>query len=183
MDGKQTQAINFTSENTNAGEREVYPCDVNGAGYTDLALLDSIGSSDGFASSMYHDPAAGEFVYHANFKGCPSTARSFIPGIAMCSIICMTARRQGIWELYQWQLDGAFSLMAKTSIQFTDDVNSGELIAKAGPVQNGVVRLTYTGEPFDYEDEPRWQLEYAKLMELLFDGADPGESVELGMTK
>ena len=26
-------------------------------------------------------------------------------------------------------------------------------------------------------------LEYAKLMELLFDGADPGESVELGMTK
>lgn len=27
------------------------------------------------------------------------------------------------------------------------------------------------------------KLEYAKLMELLFDGADPGESVELGMTK
>ena len=40
-------------------------------GYTDLALLNSMGASDGFASYYVYDPAAG------------------------------------IWKLYQWQLDGA----------------------------------------------------------------------------
>lgn len=94
MDGKQTQAINFTSENTNAGEREVYPCDVNMDGYTDLALLNSMGASDGFASYYVYDRRRENLFIILNLKGCPSTARSFIPGIAMCSIICMTARRR-----------------------------------------------------------------------------------------
>ena len=183
MDGKQTQAINFTSENTNAGEREVYPCDVNMDGYTDLALLNSMGASDGFASYYVYDPAAGEFVYHPELERLSFYRAQFYPRNRYVLNYLHDSAATGIWELYQWQPDGAFRLIAEASIQFTDDVNSGELIAKAGPVQNGVVRLTYTGEPFDYEDEPRWQLEYAKLMELLFDGADPGESVELGMTK
>lgn len=183
MDGKQTQTINFTSENTNAGEREVYPCDVNMDGYTDLALLNSMGASDGFASYYVYDPAAGEFVYHPELERLSFYRAQFYPRNRYVLNDLHDSAATGIWELYQWQPDGAFRLIAEASIQFTDDVNSGELIAKAGPVQNGVVRLTYTGEPFDYEDEPRRQLEYAKLMELLFDGADPGESVELGMTK
>lgn len=89
-----------------------------------------------------------------NLKGCPFTARSFTPE-SLCAQLSAGRCGDGHLELYQWQLDGAFRLIAEASIQFTDDVNSGELIAKAGPVQNGVVRLTYTGEPFDYEDEPR----------------------------
>lgn len=94
MDGKQTQAINFTSENTNAGEREVYPCDVNMDGYTDLALLNSMAHPTVSLLTMSMIRRRENLFIILNLKGYPSTARSFIPGIAMCSIICMTARRR-----------------------------------------------------------------------------------------
>ena len=183
MDGNEIQTINFTAENVNEGQRETVLCDVNMDGYADLALMNSMGASDGFASYYLYEPMTGQFVHHPGLDRLSFYRAQFYPEKRYVLNYLHDSAATGIWELYQWQPDGAFRLIAEASIQFTDDVNSGELIAKAGLVQNGVVRLTYTGEPFDYEDEPRRQLEYAKLMELLFDGADPGESVELGMTK
>ena len=64
MDGQQTQVISFTTEGTNESEQEMYLTDVNMDGYPDLALLRSMGASDGFASHYVYDPAAGEFIYH-----------------------------------------------------------------------------------------------------------------------
>ena len=180
MDGEQTQTINFTTENTNEGEQEVYLCDVNMDGYTDLALLNSMGASDGFASYYVYDAAAGTFVYHPELNRLSFYRAQFYPEKRYVLNYLHDSAATGVWELYQWQLSGEFKLLAEASIQFTDDVSSGELVAKAGPAQNGVVRLTYTGEPFAYEDEARWQSEREKLMEILFDGDDPGEAVEMG---
>ncbi len=183
MDGEQTQVINFTSENANEGEQEVYPCDVNMDGYTDLALLNSMGASDGFASYYVYDSAAGEFVYHPELERLSFYRTQFYPEKRYVLNYLHDSAATGLWELYRWQMDGEFKLLAEASIQFADDGNSGELIAKAGPAQNGVVRLTYTSEPFTYEDEARWNLERGKLMEILFDGDDPGEAAEMGLTQ
>ena len=43
------------------------------------------------------------------------------------------------------------------------------------------IKISYTSEPFAYEDEARRRLEYDKLMAILFDGGDPGEAAELGL--
>ena len=43
------------------------------------------------------------------------------------------------------------------------------------------IKISYTSEPFAYEDEARWRLECDKLMAILFDGDDPGEAAELGL--
>ena len=181
MDGEQTQTINFTSENTNEGEQEVYLCDVNMDGYADLALLNSMGASDGFASYYVYDAAAGAFVYRPELNRLSFYRAQFYPQKRYVLNYLHDSAATGVWELYQWQLGGEFKLLAEASIQFTDDVNSGELAAKAGPVQNGVAQMTYTGKPFAYEDETRWNLEREKLMNILFDGDDPDEAVELGL--
>ena len=183
MDGEQTQTINFTSENTNEGEQEVYPCDVNMDGYTDLALLNSMGASDGFAAYYVYEPAAGEFVYYPELDRLSFYRAQFYPEKRYVLNYLHDGAATGIWELYQWQMNGEFKLLAEASIQFTEDVNSGELVAKAGPAQNGVVRLNYISEPFAYENEARWNSECGKLMEILFDGDDPGEAAEMGLTQ
>ena len=51
----------------------------------------------------------------------------------------------------------------------------------AGRAKNGTIKISYTSEPFAYEDEARRRLEYDKLMAILFDGDDPGEAAELGL--
>ena len=48
MDGEQRQIIHFTTEGTNEDEQEMHLTDVNMDGYPDLALLRSMGASDGF---------------------------------------------------------------------------------------------------------------------------------------
>lgn len=183
MDGEPTQTINFIAENINEGEQEVYLCDVNMDGYTDLALLNSMGASDGFAAYYVYDPAAGGFAYHPELDRLSFYRAQFYPEKRYVLNYLHDSAATGIWELYQWQLNGEFKLLAEAGIQFTDDVSSGELAAKAGIVQNGVVQLTYTSEPFAYEDEARWNLEHDKLMEILFDGDEPGEAAELGLTQ
>lgn len=183
MDGEQTQTINFTSENTNEGEQEVYLCDVNMDGYADLALLNSMGASDGFASYYVYDAAAGAFVYHPELNRLSFYRTQFYPQKRYVLNYLHDSAATGIWELYQWQLSGELKLLATAAIQLTGDENGGELEAMAGPVQNGVAQMTYTSEPFAYEDEARWNLEREKLMEILFDGDDPGEAVELGLTE
>lgn len=177
MDGKQTQAINFTSENTNAGEREVYPCDVNMDGYTDLALLNSMGASDGFASYYVYDPAAGEFVYHPELERLSFYRAQFYPRNRYVLNYLHDSAATGIWELYQWQTDGELKLLSEAAIQFEGDA----LTAMAGRAKNGTIKISYTSEPFAYEDEARRRLEYDKLMAILFDGDDPGEAAELGL--
>lgn len=177
MDGKQTQAINFTSENTNAGEREVYPCDVNMDGYTDLALLNSMGASDGFASYYVYDPAAGEFVYHPELERLSFYRAQFYPRNRYVLNYLHDSAATGIWELYQWQTDGELKLLSEAAIQFEGDA----LTAMAGREKNGTIKISYTSEPFAYEDEARRRLEYDKLMAILFDGDDPGEAAELGL--
>ena len=177
MDGKQTQAINFTSENTNAGEREVYPCDVNMDGYTDLALLNSMGASDGFASYYVYDPAAGEFVYHPELERLSFYRAQFYPEKRYVLNYLHDSAATGIWELYQWQTDGELKLLSEAAIQFEGDA----LTAMAGRAKNGTIKISYTSEPFAYEDEARRRLEYDKLMAILFDGGDPGEAAELGL--
>lgn len=177
MDGKQTQAINFTSENTNAGEREVYPCDVNMDGYTDLALLNSMGASDGFASYYVYDPAAGEFVYHPELERLSFYRAQFYPRNRYVLNYLHDSAATGIWELYQWQTDGELKLLSEAAIQFEGDA----LTAMAGHAKNGTIKISYTSEPFAYEDEARRRLEYDKLMAILFDGDDPGEAAELGL--
>lgn len=183
MDGEPTQTINFIAENINEGEQEVYLCDVNMDGYTDLALLNSMGASDGFAAYYIYDPAAGGFTYHPELDRLSFYRAQFYPEKRYVLNYLHDSAATGIWELYQWQLNGEFKLLAEAGIQFTDDVSSGELAAKAGIVQNGVVQLTYTSEPFAYEDEARWQSECGRLMEILFDGNEPGEAAELGLTQ
>ena len=183
MDGKQTQAINFTSENTNAGEREVYPCDVNMDGYTDLALLNSMGASDGFASYYVYDPAAGTFVHHKELERLSFYRAQFYPEKRYVLNYLHDSAATGIWELYQWQADGTFKLMAEAAIQFADDLSGDKLAARAGRAENGVVKVCYIGEPFAYEDVTQWQTEYDKLVEIMFDGEDPGEAAELGLTQ
>ena len=177
MDGKQTQAINFTSENTNAGEREVYPCDVNMDGYTDLALLNSMGASDGFASYYVYDPAAGEFVYHPELERLSFYRAQFYPRNRYVLNYLHDSAATGIWELYQWQTDGELKLLSEAAIQFEGDA----LTAMAGRAKNGTIKISYTSEPFAYEDEARRRLEYDKLMAILFDDGDPGEAAELGL--
>lgn len=177
MDGKQTQTINFTSENTNAGEREVYPCDVNMDGYTDLALLNSMGASDGFASYYVYDPAAGEFVYHPELERLSFYRAQFYPRNRYVLNYLHDSAATGIWELYQWQTDGELKLLSEAAIQFEGDA----LTAMAGREKNGTIKIGYTSEPFAYEDEARWRLEHDKLMAILFDGDDPGEAAELGL--
>ena len=177
MDGKQTQAINFTSENTNAGEREVYPCDVNMDGYTDLALLNSMGASDGFASYYVYDPAAGEFVYHPELERLSFYRAQFYPRNRYVLNYLHDSAATGIWELYQWQTDGELKLLSEAAIQFEGDA----LTAMAGRAKNGTIKISYTSEPFAYEDEARRRLECDKLMAILFDGDDPGEAAELGL--
>ena len=94
MDGNEIQTINFTAENVNEGQRETVLCDVNMDGYADLALMNSMGASDGFASYYLYEPMTGQFVIIRGWTGCPSTARSFTRRSAMCSITCTTARRR-----------------------------------------------------------------------------------------
>lgn len=183
MDGEQTQTINFIAENTNEGEQEVYPCDVNMDGYTDLALLNSMGASDGFASYYVYDPAAGELVYHPELERLSFYRAQFYPEKRYVLNYLHDSAATGIWELYQWQLDGTFELMAEAQIQFADDLSGDKLAARAGRVENGAVKLSYIGEPFAYEDEARWQTECDKLMEIMFDGDDPGEAAELGLVR
>ena len=79
MDGEEIQNLNFTAENTNEGEQEVYPCDVNMDGYADLALLNSMGASDGFASYYVYDPAAGTFVHHKELERLSFYRAQFYP--------------------------------------------------------------------------------------------------------
>ncbi|MFR5795257.1 MAG: hypothetical protein ACLUI3_06655 [Christensenellales bacterium] len=59
MDGNEIQTINFTAENVNEGQRETVLCDVNMDGYADLALMNSMGASDGFASYYLYEPMTG----------------------------------------------------------------------------------------------------------------------------
>lgn len=140
MDGNEIQTINFTAENVNEGQRETVLCDVNMDGYADLALMNSMGASDGFASYYLYEPMTGQFVH-------------------------------------QWQTDGELKLLSEAAIQFEGDA----LTAMAGRAKNGTIKISYTSEPFAYEDEARRRLEYDKLMAILFDGGDPGEAAELGL--
>ena len=183
MDGEQTQTINFTSENTNEGEQEVYLCDVNMDGYADLALLNSMGASDGFASYYVYDPAAGTFVHHKELERLSFYRAQFYPEKRYVLNYLHDSAATGIWELYQWQADGTFKLMAEAAIQFADDLSGDKLAARAGRAENGVVKVCYIGEPFAYEDVTQWQTEYDKLVEIMFDGEDPGEAAELGLTQ
>ena len=183
MDGEEIQTLNFTAENTNEGEQEVYPCDVNMDGYTDLALLNSMGASDGFASYYVYDPAAGTFVHHKELERLSFYRAQFYPEKRYVLNYLHDSAATGIWELYQWQADGTFKRMAEAAIQFADDLSGDKLAARAGRAENGVVKACYIGEPFAYEDVTQWQTEYDKLVEIMFDGEDPGEAAELGLTQ
>ena len=177
MDGEKIQTLNFTAENTNEGEQEVYPCDVNMDGYTDLALLNSMGASDGFASYYVYDPAAGTFVHHKELERLSFYRAQFYPEKRYVLNYLHDSAATGIWELYQWQTDGELKLLSGAAIQFEGDA----LTAMAGRAKNGTIKISYTSEPFAYEDEARRRLEYDKLMAILFDGDDPGEAAELGL--
>lgn len=85
MDGEQRQIIHFTTEGTNEDEQEMHLTDVNMDGYPDLALLRSMGASDGFASHYVYDPAAGEFVHHPELDDLVVVSLCVLPRRALCA--------------------------------------------------------------------------------------------------
>ena len=177
MDGNEIQTINFTAENVNEGQRETVLCDVNMDGYADLALMNSMGASDGFAAYYLYEPMTGQFVHHRGWTGCLYRAQ-FLPREKRYVLNYLhDSAATGIWELYQWQTDGELKMLSEAAIQFEGDA----LTAMAGREKNGTIKIGYTSEPFAYEDEARWRLEHDKLMTILFDGDDPGEAAELGL--
>ena len=164
MDGNEIQTINFTAENVNEGQRETVLCDVNMDGYADLALMNSMGASDGFASYYLYEPMTGQFVHHPGLDRLSFYRAQFYPEKRYVLNYLHDSAATGIWELYQWQTDGELKLLSEAAIQF-----------------EGTIKISYTSEPFAYEDEARRRLEYDKLMAILFDGGDPGEAAELGL--
>ncbi|MEI3406068.1 MAG: hypothetical protein V8Q79_05675 [Christensenellales bacterium] len=84
VDGEQRQIIHFTTEGTNEGEQEMHLTDVNMDGYPDLALLRSMGASDGFASHYVYDPAAGSLSIIRSWTTCRGIAVRSTPKDAMC---------------------------------------------------------------------------------------------------
>lgn len=177
MDGNEIQTINFTAENVNEGQRETVLCDVNMDGYADLALMNSMGASDGFASYYLYEPMTGQFVHHPGLDRLSFYRAQFYPEKRYVLNYLHDSAATGIWELYQWQTDGELKLLSEAAIQFEGDA----LTAMAGRAKNGTIKISYTSEPFAYEDEARWRLEHDKLMAILFDGDDPGEAAELGL--
>ena len=177
MDGNEIQTINFTAENVNEGQRETVLCDVNMDGYADLALMNSMGASDGFASYYLYEPMTGQFVHHPGLDRLSFYRAQFYPEKRYVLNYLHDSAATGIWELYQWQTDGELKLLSEAAIQFEGDA----LTAMAGRAKNGTIKISYTSEPFAYEDEARRRLEYDKLMAILFDGDDPGEAAELGL--
>ena len=177
MDGNEIQTINFTAENVNEGQRETVLCDVNMDGYADLALMNSMGASDGFASYYLYEPMTGQFVHHPGLDRLSFYRAQFYPEKRYVLNYLHDSAATGIWELYQWQMDGELKLLSEAAIQFEGDA----LTAMAGRAKNGTIKISYTSEPFAYEDEARRRLEYDKLMVILFDGDDPGEAAELGL--
>ena len=177
MDGNEIQTINFTAENVNEGQRETVLCDVNMDGYADLALMNSMGASDGFASYYLYEPMTGQFVHHPGLDRLSFYRAQFYPEKRYVLNYLHDSAATGIWELYQWQTDGELKLLSEAAIQFEGDA----LTAMAGRAKNGTIKISYTSEPFAYEDEARRRLEYDKLMAILFDGGDPGEAAELGL--
>ena len=175
MDGNEIQTINFTAENVNEGQRETVLCDVNMDGYADLALMNSMGASDGFASYYLYEPMTGQFVHHPGLDRLSFYRAQFYPEKRYVLNYLHDSAATGIWELYQWQTDGELKLLSEAAIQFEGDA----LTAMAGRAKNGTIKISYTSEPFAYEDETRRRLEYDKLMAILFDGGDPGEAAEL----
>ena len=177
MDGNEIQTINFTAENVNEGQQETVLCDVNMDGYADLALMNSMGASDGFASYYLYEPMTGQFVHHPGLDRLSFYRAQFYPEKRYVHNYLHDSAATGIWELYQWQTDGELKLLSEAAIQFEGDA----LTAMAGRAKNGTIKISYTSEPFAYEDEARRRLEYDKLMTILFDDGDPGEAAELGL--
>ena len=162
MDGNEIQTINFTAENVNEGQRETVLCDVN---------------MDGYASYYLYEPMTGQFVHHPGLDRLSFYRAQFYPEKRYVLNYLHDSAATGIWELYQWQTDGELKLLSEAAIQFEGDA----LTAMAGREKNGTSKISYTSEPFAYEDEARRRLEYDKLMAILFDGDDPGEAAELGL--
>ena len=152
MDGNEIQTINFTAEN-------------------------SMGASDGFASYYLYEPMTGQFVHHPGLDRLSFYRAQFYPEKRYVLNYLHDSAATGIWELYQWQTDGELKLLSEAAIQFEGDA----LTAMAGRAKNGTIKISYTSEPFAYEDEARRCLEYDKLMAILFDDGDPGEAAELGL--
>ena len=89
----------------------------------------------------------------------------------------------GIWELYQWQTDGELKLLSEAAIQFTDGANSGELIGDGRTLRKTAsIKISYTSEPFAYEDEARLAFGIRQADgHCCLTAADPGEAAELGL--
>ena len=86
--------------------------DVNMDGYPDLALLRSMGASDGFASHYVYDPAAGEFVHHPELDDLSWYRCAFYPEGRYVLNDWHSGAATGTWMLHQWQEDGTLRLWA-----------------------------------------------------------------------
>ena len=119
----------------------------------------------------------GQFVHHPGLDRLSFYRAQFYPEKRYVLNYLHDSAATGVWELYQWQTDGELKLLSEAAIQFEGDA----LTATAGRAKNGTIKISYTSEPFAYEDEARRRLEHDKLMAILFDGDDPGEAAELGL--
>ena len=129
MDGEQRQIIHFATEGTNEDEQEMHLTDVNMDGYPDLALLRSMGASDGFASHYVYDPAAGEFVHHPELDDLSWYRCAFYPKGRYVLNDWHSGAATGTWMLHQWQEDGTLRLWAVASLEYGPDIEKDEYIA------------------------------------------------------
>ena len=181
MDGQQTQVISFTTEGTNEDEQEMYLTDVNMDGYPDLALLRSMGASDGFASHYVYDPAAGEFIYHPELNDLSWYRCAFYPDGRYVLNALHSGAATGTWMLYQWQKDGALKLLSMASLESSPDIEKDEYISTAMLVKDDDTLEAVYENTLTELDETMWNTEYGKLMAYLWNGIEPGEPAEWGM--
>lgn len=181
MDGEQRQIIHFATEGTNEDEQEMHLTDVNMDGYPDLALLRSMGASDGFASHYVYDPAAGEFVHHPELDDLSWYRCAFYPEGRYVLNDWHSGAATGTWMLHQWQEDGTLRLWAVASLEYGPDIEKDEYIASVIRIrEDGTAENVYENTLTEM-DSTTWNAEYDKLMALLWNGIDPGEPAEWGL--
>ena len=83
--------------------------------------------------------------------------------------------------LHQWQEDGTLRLWAVASLEYGPDIEKDEYIASVIRIrEDGTAENVYENTLTEM-DSTTWNAEYDKLMALLWNGIDPGESAEWGL--
>ncbi len=179
-DGKEISAAGFTGDTyeylrhfeSDAGANILRVTDVNMDGYADIAVISYAGATEAQAAHFLYDPLSGGYGRYKELDTLSWWRCALYPETKLMLDYQRDGVENGVWTLYRWE-GTKLNTLATGIIS-----NAGEDALKARVFKDNekVYEAIWSSRG---DDGVEWQRQVNAMVDVMFGGAQPGESVPL----